>query len=39
MEKVKGNHMLNYVYDNGPMDELKGKRVVKQIIEAVEYMH
>jgi serine/threonine protein kinase len=39
MEKVQGSHMLNYVYDNGPFDELKAKRIVQQIIEGIDYMH
>lgn len=39
MEKVEGTHMLNYVYDNGPFDELRAKRIVRKIIEGIDYMH
>ena len=28
IEKVEGSHILNYVYDNGPLEELKAKRIV-----------
>ncbi len=39
IEKVSGNHILNHVYDYGPFEEFKAKRIVKKIIEGVAYMH
>lgn len=39
MERVSGTHMLNHVYDNGPFEEQKAKRLIKHVIEGVNYMH
>lgn len=39
MEKVQGQHLLNYTMDHGPVDEDIAKVIVKQVIEGVDYMH
>lgn len=39
MEKIEGEHLLNYVFENGPMTEERAKKIMKQLISGVNYMH
>lgn len=39
MEKIDGNHLLNFALENGPVSEEEAKTIARQIIEAVRFMH
>lgn len=39
MEKVEGQHLLDYVYEHGKVDETTAKTITRQILEALQYMH
>lgn len=39
MERVSGQSLLNYVFENGPMNEDQAKHIMKAVVSSVEYMH
>jgi serine/threonine protein kinase len=39
MEKVEGQHLLNYISEHGPVNEEDAKTIIKQVIEGLGYMH
>ncbi len=39
IEKVKGLSCLDYVVENGSVDEASAKHIIRQVIEALDYMH
>jgi len=39
MEKIEGSSLLNYVIENGPVNEEDAKVITRQIVESVKFMH
>ena len=39
MEKIEGLHLLNYVMEQGPVSEERAKKMIKQVIQGVDFMH
>jgi len=35
MEKVEGQHLLDYIYEHGKVDETTAKTITRQILEAL----